>query len=324
MTATQVTFGGAANSNSWANTLFKRTFGGEILTEFREATVFRDKQFTRTITEGKSAKFPVFGRSAHAYFTPGEDIYEDTGTTNIRRNERLIVVNDLCLSATFVDQLDEMKDDYTGIRGIYAKEMGRVLANNYDQMVARSIIAASAGAAVVTGGPTPGGNIDVSTNDAAVATVAANWVAGIFAAAQAFDEQDVPKEGRWCAVKPVDYYKIVQSTVVSNRDYGGTGDVAKGLIPQVAGINIVMSNHIPTTDESGGITGNRNAALDMSYLTTVGCAWHESAVGTVSLMDLAFESEYDIVRQGYLMVAKMAVGHGILRPEAAIQFTETA
>ena len=29
------------------------------------------------------------------------------------------------------------------------------------------------------------------------------------------------------------------------------------------------------------------------------------------------ESEYDLRRQGSLMVAKMALGHGILRPESA-------
>ena len=36
-------------------------------------------------------------------------------------------------------------------------------------------------------------------------------------------------------------------------------------------------------------------------------------------MDLAIESGYDIRRQGTLMVAKMAVGHGILRPESAVE-----
>ena len=36
-------------------------------------------------------------------------------------------------------------------------------------------------------------------------------------------------------------------------------------------------------------------------------------------MDLAVESEYDIRRQGTLMVAKYAMGHGALRPEAAVQ-----
>ena len=55
------------------------------------------------------------------------------------------------------------------------------------------------------------------------------------------------------------------------------------------------------------------------YLHTVAIIAHTSAVGTVKLMDLAVESEYDIRRQGTLMVAKYAVGHGALRPEAAVQ-----
>jgi hypothetical protein len=46
---------------------------------------------------------------------------------------------------------------------------------------------------------------------------------------------------------------------------------------------------------------------------------HPSAVGTVKLMDLAFETQYDIRRQGTLMVAKYAAGHGVLRPEAAVR-----
>jgi hypothetical protein len=32
-------------------------------------------------------------------------------------------------------------------------------------------------------------------------------------------------------------------------------------------------------------------------------------------MELASESEYDIRRQGTLMVSKMACGHGAVRPE---------
>ena len=47
-----------------------------------------------------------------------------------------------------------------------------------------------------------------------------------------------------------------------------------------------------------------------------------SAAGTVKLMDLATEMEYDIRRQGTLMVAKYAMGHGVLRPEAAVGIKE--
>jgi hypothetical protein len=38
-------------------------------------------------------------------------------------------------------------------------------------------------------------------------------------------------------------------------------------------------------------------------------------------MDLAMESEYEVWRQGTLMVAKYAQGHGWLRPEALIELT---
>jgi hypothetical protein len=51
---------------------------------------------------------------------------------------------------------------------------------------------------------------------------------------------------------------------------------------------------------------------------------HPSAVGTVKLMDLGMEGEYQINKQGTLMVAKYAVGHGILRPEAAIELRSDA
>ena len=40
------------------------------------------------------------------------------------------------------------------------------------------------------------------------------------------------------------------------------------------------------------------------------------------LMDLATEMDYDIRRQGTLMVAKYAMGHGVLRPEAAVGIKE--
>jgi hypothetical protein len=36
-------------------------------------------------------------------------------------------------------------------------------------------------------------------------------------------------------------------------------------------------------------------------------------------MDLAVEMEYDMRRQGTLIVAKYALGHGILRPESAVE-----
>jgi hypothetical protein len=43
------------------------------------------------------------------------------------------------------------------------------------------------------------------------------------------------------------------------------------------------------------------------------------AVGTVKLMDLAMEGDYETRRQGTFIVAKYAVGHDWLRPECAVE-----
>jgi hypothetical protein len=42
----------------------------------------------------------------------------------------------------------------------------------------------------------------------------------------------------------------------------------------------------------------------------------KSGLGTVKLMDLSMESEYQVERQGTLFVSKYAMGHGVIRPES--------
>ena len=46
------------------------------------------------------------------------------------------------------------------------------------------------------------------------------------------------------------------------------------------------------------------------------------AVATAKLMDMSVESEYQINRQGTLMVSKYAMGHNILRPACAVALTQ--
>ena len=43
------------------DTLFLQVFSGEVLTAFEEANVMRELHTVRTISEGKSASFPVTG-----------------------------------------------------------------------------------------------------------------------------------------------------------------------------------------------------------------------------------------------------------------------
>ena len=44
------------------------------------------------------------------------------------------------------------------------------------------------------------------------------------------DEKDVPETERVAIVKPEEYYKLVQTTDVINRDWGGSGVYADGTV----------------------------------------------------------------------------------------------
>jgi hypothetical protein len=64
------------------------------------------------------------------------------------------------------------------------------------------------------------------------------------------DENNLPENDRYCVLAPAEYYKLVQETDVINRDWGGAGAYADGTVLKVAGITILKSNHLPTTNRS--------------------------------------------------------------------------
>ena len=94
-------------------------------------------------------------------------------------------------------------------------------------------------------------------------------------------------------------------------NFGSGGNATSGQVPMIGGAKVYMSNNLPAeTDYNGTGAGNR----DVQALV-----FTKQAAGTVKLLDLGVESEYLIQNQGTLMVAKYAMGHGVLRPEAAIE-----
>jgi len=149
----------------------------------------------------------------------------------------------------------------------------------------------------------------------------------LFDAAKQLDANYVPKEGRKAFIKLEEYYKLANGTNVTNVDFSGQGSIAEGKVVKVAGIELIPTAHfvasnVTAAPDAGSATagGSTPQAVDLSnYVCLVS---HPSAVGTVKLMDLAVESEYDIRRQGTLMVAKYAMGHGVLRGEAAVGIKE--
>ena len=338
---------GLVEGGSDNNALFLKKFSGEILQTFEESNVFKALHTIRTIESGKSAQFPVTGIASAAYHTPGENIADGGNSylSDIKKTEKVINIDQMLIASTFLANIDDVKNHYD-IRSVYANELGKALAVRFDTALAKVFIAASRDSANLSQVGKSGGQLDVANNDfsapdtpgTVAAITGADLVAAFFTAAQKLDENDVPSDGRFCVLRPQEYYKLVTGADSSNSfnllsavnsDIGGQGSIAQGTVPQIAGISIYKSNHIPSTDLSSTSTGDGAASNDVfggsgvgyngDFRNSLGIVSHSAAVGTVKLLDLATESEYQIERQGTLFVAKYAMGHGVLRPECAIE-----
>ena len=306
------------NTGTNFDELFLKVFSGEVLTSFTRNNIFNEQLHSvRTISSGKSASFPVLGTATAAYHSVGTPL---VGANQIKANEKIITIDDLLISQAFVAQIDELKNHYD-VRATYADELGKALAKQYDINVAKVIANASRTSTTLSGGD--GGLVltlaSGNTNSAAV--TGDELAAAIYDIAQTFDERDIPTTDRFCVLPPAEYYKLAETatrTVDTDFNPQGNGSFASGKIQQIAGIPVMMSNSVPQTNRSA-VTGENNT-YSGDDSKTIGLVFHKSAVGTVKLMDMKTEisgSDYNLMYQGTLMIAKYLLGHGVLRPECA-------
>lgn len=305
---------GQVNGAGDAKALFLKVFAGEVLTAFRESNVAMAHSMVRTISQGKTAQFPATGKASAFYHTPGTEL---TGGS-INSAERVIAIDDLLVSDVFIALIDEAMNHYE-VRSEYSEQVGRALARTMDKNLFQVGMLAARASATVDGlsggtqielgatGGTSGDSLD-----------AGEIIAGISDAAQAMDEKDVPDEDRFCFLQPAEYRLLTRSgndAIDSDFTSGANGGVDSGRIFSIGGVRLVKTNHLP----NGQVINTGPTAYQGDFTDSVGVVWHRSAIGTVKLIDLATEMGYDIRRQGTLVVAKLAVGHGVLRPESSVE-----
>lgn len=248
-------------------------------------------------------QFPATWRQSAYYHTPGNEI---TGNS-IASAERVITLDDLLISPVFIPLIDEAMSHFE-YRSIYSNESGLALAYQLDKNILQVGVLAARASATVTGGDAGSSLINASYK-----TDSAVLAGGFFTAAQKLDEKAAPQE-RAGFVLPAQYYLLAQNTTAINTLYGGAGAYSDGTILRIAGIEVVKTLHLPQANINTG-----PAAYQVDGTNTAALIMIPQAVGTVKLIDIATESEYDIRRQGTLVVSKVAVGHGILRPEGAVE-----
>jgi len=318
--------------------LFLKKFAGEVLTTFETEAMFKDLTTTRTIENGKSASFPVVGTAVTKYHTAGDSVITGTNyLNNMSHTERVITIEDLLTSSVLLANIDEAMNHFD-VRSIYSSEIGRALAKAFDRAVAMTTISA-ARLANNFGTNGPDGNSSTADsfaagdNSVAVTNSGTDGVVlagAVLTGLRKLDEHDVPSDNRYIAVRPAQYWLLLDALtrgdLTRGAGYttsytGNTGVFENGKVAMIGGATIVKSNNIPSTDLSGDTTipAQASGTRRLNFANTQAIVFHPASTGCVKLLDVAVESEYQIERQATLMVAKYAVGHGVLRPEASYE-----
>lgn len=324
-----VSFLGQQNLSGDQRALFMDLFAGEVITQFEQKNLMMNKHRVKTIKNGRSYEFPMVGTTGAKYHVPGEMIQAD----KLAHSKRRVTIDELLISPVFIDRLDEAMNHFD-VRSIYTKECANALSNVADRNILRTAVKASfitTEAAATAAGLNPVLG-ETFTNNVTLGAAGDELkgdalVRALFKAREEFDKKDVTGEP-FVILRPEQYYSLFNTTDTSklfymNKDVGGVGSIATATIPMVAGMKVYMSNHLPNTNESTALAGDpesavRPGAYRGDFSKVVGLVMTEEAIATVKLFDLATEMEYQIERQGTLIVAKYAMGHNILRPACAI------
>jgi hypothetical protein len=292
--------------------LFLQQFGGETLTSFNANTILKPLLRWRNISNGRTASFPVIHNASGGYHTPGEEIVGNA----IQHNELTVTADDLLISDVFIANIDEAMNHYE-VRAPYSEKLGAFLGESLDKNLSRCIYRATAAAELFAG---DGGGTQLT--NANYDTVATTLAGGIYDAKRTMEEAKLPVDSTpvYAAFQPLEWYMLAQEdTLVLNKDVDGDGSYSKGTLNMIGGVKVLKSNNLRWGNNDANVGPTTDLTkYDADMSNTVGCVFTQDAVASVQLLGLALESDYDIRRQGTLMVGKYAIGHSEFLPKAAV------
>lgn len=324
------TWGPGASGLDADRALFLKLGAAEVLDAYETATVFKGKVRERNIKGGKSVAFPITGKMSARYHKPGVPILGE-GNAPSDLNERVLNLDALMIADVAIAQVDELMA-YYDVRSIYTTELGRALAKEYDLRCARIIYAAATTTTEPLGLSKNAGRIgskitmgtDYTAGGATRQAKGDALVSAIFDARIALEKKDVGIEGCCAVFTPEDYYAITASSRAINTDFNGesgaNGTIADGRTMRVAGIPIYASNNLAQAAYTN-VAGDYNSEYAQDLSKCKGLIFNKECAGVLTLLSPSLQmtsGDWNIQMQATLMVARQAIGMGVLRAEAAV------
>ena len=299
--------------------LFLKVFSGEVLTAFTRASKVMNNHMIKTIDSGKSTSFPVMGRGKAHYLPAGSNL--DDLREAIPHNEVVINIDGLLTSDVLITDIFEAMNHYD-VRGEYAKQLGEALAIAADGATVAEIaklvkantenITGLGKGIVVEKTITGGAGINYETGKAVID--------GLLEMKAKWTTQYVPEEERFAYITPEVESAIITSKDAINRDYGAVASIVDGNIDKLCGFKIIAVPHLKAggADKTGMLgTAPEGHEFPTDYAGALAVCAHRTAVATVKLKELQLEHARRPELQADMIIAKNAVGHGGLRPEAS-------
>lgn len=317
--ANPMAINGQAETDADKLALALKVFSGETLTAFQRTSVTSGRVMERTITSGKSAQFPVFGRTKAHYLKAGQNL--DDLRENIKQNERVIKLDGLLTADTLIYDLDEFIAHYD-FRSPYAAELGNALAISHDASVLAELAKEALNPSENVEGNGKGGVITTRL-DAGVVGINKQTGLAIYQtlleAKAKMSKNYVPATERYAYIDPEYHSALASAVEFLNRDYGASGTILEGNVIRLAGFDILECPHIVRGgDDNANVIQGEGHVFPAAYADKhpiIIC--HKTAAGVLRLKNLSMETGRRIEYQADQMIAKMAVGMGGLRPEAA-------
>ena len=295
-----------------------KVFAGETLTAFQKASVTHGHALERSISSGKSAQFPVFGRTKAHYLKAGESL--DDKRENIQQSERVIKLDGLLTADTLIFDLDEFIAHYD-FRSPYAAELGNALALSYDASVLAECAKEALNTQENVAGNGLGGVIEktIAGNPGIDRDTGSAIYQVLLEAKAKMAKNYVPAGDRYAYITPELHSALASALEFLNRDYGAGGSITEGNVIRLAGFDVIECPHITRGgDDNANVMQGDGHVFPAAYADKnpiVIC--HKTAVGVLKLKDLSMEQGRRIEYQADQLIAKMAVGMGGLRPESA-------
>ena len=331
LAATGISNPGQALSAGDRDALFMKVFTGEVLTAFARTSVMMSRHQVRTISHGKSASFAVMGRTRAKYLAPGSSL--DDQRKKMEHNERVIAIDGLLTADCLITDIDDAMNHYD-VRVEYSRQLGEALAMGADCAIINELANEAAKDAKFKDGNIPDNGEDddlvpgtgkafefaTGLEISQEAEYGNKILEALLAARAQMTKNYVPQGDRYCLLTPEGYSAVMKALMPDAANYHALFDPNTGKLQTICGFEVIEVPHLL----NNGVDGKHKLNAKYTAAKLQGIVFHRSAVGTVKLKDLAMERARRAEYQADQIIAKYAMGHGGLRPEAVGVIVKTA